>query len=274
MRDKNNHRELSRTHLFFVVPRLFRCCSAVFIAALLRRRSVLTAAGEIAEAATGRDGTHNAGSRRSCGHAEEGHVLYRRTTAMVIRSRKGRRCQDCVFFLVVLAALSVTGFRGSDLEEGGGALAESIAGSSPASALRRRRHSTAGHNHRSQDRLGAASDNAGIIRSSSSTSVSIQSGSTVQRSSRSNSRLGVGGEVTPLYIPFVDWDPPPLLPGWWRSISTTHAAAAPTKRPATTPPKPMHELCAASLVKVYMPDVRLDFGALVLIWPMVRGRRG
>lgn len=197
-----------------------------------------------------------------------------RTTAMVIRSRRGYRCQDCVFFLVVLAALSVTGFRGSDLEEGGGALAESIAGSSPASALRRRRHSTAGHNHRSQDRLGAASDNAGIIRSSSSTSVSIQSGSTVQRSSRSNSRLGVGGEVAPLYIPFVEWDPPPLLPGWWRSISTTHAAAAPTKRPATTPPKPMHELCAASLVKVYMPDVRLDFGALALIWPMVRGRRG
>lgn len=176
---------------------------------------------------------------------------------MMIRSRRGRRCQDCVFFL--LAALSVTGFRGSNLEDGGGgATAESTAGSSPTSAMRRRGHNTAGYNRRSQDRLGVASSNADRISSSitSSTSttssggsVSFQPGPPVKRSSRSNSPLG--GGVPPLYVPFVDWDPPPLLPGWWRSLAT----AAPTKRQA----RPMHELCAASTVKVYMPDVRVDF---------------
>jgi len=164
-----------------------------------------------------------------------------------------RRRRDFVFYYVtVLAVLSEPGYRSNALEDSGANSIESTASSGLASGLRHRRHANSEHNNPQQERRGAIrmshAANPDSIRSRLSNASSAD-----HRVHSAVHTLGSGqtGGLTPLYMPFADWNPPPLVPGWWRNIDKS--VSTPQHK---APQRPMHELCAASPVKVYMPDVR------------------
>jgi hypothetical protein len=148
--------------------------------------------------------------------------------------KKWRRSHYSVSqYLLVLAVVSVSGYGSSAFDDSGAESVESAASSNLASGVRRPRHSNSGHNNAQQERRTSITEHR--LRS------------VVHK--RGSSRMS-GFELAPLYEPFADWDPPPLEPGWWHNLYTS----TPTQHKA--PQRPMHELCAASRVKVYMPDVR------------------